>query len=201
MRTLFDVLKDLSNAAQVAALKFIVSTSCIRAFYACLFEKQEMSQAWVDVEAKARGMLMPRCKTPFDVPQAPSELLDLVITNKLRVVPMEFLKAQADEINVNVEDLVRLNQSLQGMEQDELLAYSEAVLQEYLGLIPQEVEFEAIPLKVWLVLGEKALQAVEYEKQQVMKWASIKYSPTDLAAIQLFNGDILKIQEWISGLE
>lgn len=201
MRTLFDVLKDLSNIAQVAALKFIVHTACIRAFYSCLFEKQEMSQVWKTVEAKARDAIMPRCKTPFDVPQAPSELLDLVITNKLRVVPMEFLKAQADEINVNVEDLVRLNQSLQGMEQDELLAYSEAVLQEYLGLIPQEVEFEAIPIKVWLILGEKALLAVEYEKQQIMKWALMEYSPTDSAAIQLFNGDILKIQEWIRGLE
>lgn len=201
MRTLFDVLKDLSNIAQVAALKFIVSTACIRAFYACLFEKPDMPQVWKSVETKARDAIMPLCKTPFDAPQTPAELLDLVITNKLRVVPMEFLKAQADEINVNVEDLVRLNQSLQGMEQDELSLYAKDILQEYLGLIPQEVELEAIPLKVWLILGEKALLAVEYEKQQVMKWASMKYSPTDSAAIQLFNGDILKIQEWIRGLE
>ena len=200
MRTLFDVLKDLSDIAQVAALKFIVHTACIRAFYACLFEKQEMSQAWVDVEAKARDMLMPKCQSPFDAPQTPSELLNLVITNKLRVIPMEFLKAQAEEINVNVEDLVRLNQSLQKMKQDELSLYAKDILQEYLELIPQEVEFEAIPIKIWLILGEKSLLAVEYEKQQVMKWASMSPSITDVN----LNKDILGIQEWIrevSGLE
>ena len=74
----------------------------------------------MDVEAKARDSILPKCQTPFDVPQSPSELLGLVITNELRVVPMEFLKAQADEIGVNVEDLVRLDQDLQGMEHDEL---------------------------------------------------------------------------------
>lgn len=196
MRTLFDVLKDLSDVGQVAALKFIVHTACIRAFYACLFEKQEMSQVWKSVETKARDLILPRCKTPFDVPQSPSELLGLVVTNKLRTIPMEFIEAQADEIGVSVEDLVQLNQSLQGMEEDELLTYSEDVLQKYSELIPQE----AIPTKVWLILAEKALLAVECKKQQVMKWASIKYSPTDLAAIQMFNKDILEIQEWISGL-
>ena len=205
MRTLFDVLEGMSNATQVAVLKFIAHAACIRAFYACLFETQvEMAQAWVDVEAKARDSILPKCQTPFDVPEAPSELLNLAITNKLKVVPMEFLTAQAEELDVNVEDLVQLDQSLKEMEQDELLAYSEAVLQKYSELIPQEVEFEAIPIKIWLTLADKALLAVEYEKQQVMKWSSMKPSDRDLAAIQMFNGEIIKIQEWIrevSGLE
>lgn len=185
MRTLFDVLEECTNVTQVAVLKFIVSTACIRSFYACLFETGiEMSQVWKSVETKARVMLMPRCQFPYDVAQTPAKLLNLIITSMLRVVPIEFLEAQACEIGVSVDGLVQLNQSLQGMEQDELLTYSETILQKYLELIPQEVKFEAIPIKVWLILGEKALLAVEYEKQQ---------APTDLAV----NGDILEIQKWI----
>ena len=197
MRTLFDVLENCANVTQVAVLKFIVSTSCIRALYSCLFEKQEMSRAWKSVEAKARDLILPKCQTPFDAPQTPSELLNLVITNKLRVVPMEFLTAQAEELGVGVNDLVQLNQSLQEMEEDELSLYAEDILQKYLELIPREAKFETIPQEVWLTLGEKALLAVEYEKQQVMKWASMMYSPTDSAAIQMFNKDILEIQGWI----
>ena len=195
MRTLFDVLEGMSNATQAAVLKFIAHAACIRAFYACLFETE--AQVWVDVEAKARDSILPRCKTPFDMPEAPSELLNLVITNKLRVIPIEFITAQAEELDVNVDELIRLNQSLQKMEQDELVAYSEDVLQKYSELTPQEVKFKTVPTKIWLILAEKALLAIEFEKQQIIKWASMKPSDRDLAAIQMFNGEILEIQGWI----
>lgn len=222
MRTLFDVLEECTNVTQVAVLKSVVSTACIRSFYACLAkvkkqDKQEsqevmtalklfqteaqsvdMSQVWKSVETKARDMLLPRCQSPFDVPQSPAELFKFILTSKPKPAPIEFLKALAGEINVNVDDLMQFDQISQKLKQDELSLYAKDILQEYLGVAPEEeVEFEAVPLKVWLILGEKSLQAVEKEKQRVTKRALTRQSIADLASIRLLNGDIPEIQKWI----
>lgn len=224
MRTLFDVLEDLSNVTQVAVLKSVVSSSCIRSFYACLAkvkrqdkqqESQEaltalkllqtiepqsvdMSQVWKSLETKGRDMLLPRCQTPYDAPQSSAELFKFILTSKPKPTPIEFLKALAGEVGATVEDLTQFNKISQQIKQDELLTYSKDVLQEYLGLIPEEqVEFETIPLKCWLILGEKSLQAVEKEKERVMKRAIARQSISDLATIRLLNSDIPAIQQWI----
>lgn len=187
MRTLFDVLEDCSNVTQVAVLKAVVSSSCIRSFYACLAkvkrqDKQqesqealtalkllqtiepqsvEMSQVWKSLEVKARDTLMPKCQTPYDAPQSSADLFKFLLTSKPKPAPADFLKALSGEVGVSVEDLTQFNEISQKIKQDELLTYSKDVLQEYLGLIPEEIEFEAVPLKCWLILGEKSLQAVE----------------------------------------
>lgn len=223
MHTLFDVLEDCSNVTQVAVLKAVVSSSCIRSFYACLAkvkrqDKQqesqealtalkllqtiepqsvEMSQVWKSLEVKARDMLMPKCQTPYDAPQSSAELFKFILTSKPKPAPADFLKALAGEIGLSVEDLTQFNEISQRIKQDELLTYSKDVLQEYLGLIPEEIEFEAVPLKCWLILGEKSLQAVEKEKERVTRRALARQSITDLATIRLLNADVPAIQSWI----
>lgn len=225
MRTLFDVLEDCSNATQVAVLKAVVSSSCIRSFYACLAkvkrqDKQqesqealtalkllqtiepqsvEMSQVWKSLEVKARDALMPKCQTPYDAPQSSADLFKFILESKPKPAPADFLKALAGEIGVSVEDLTQFNEISQRIKQDELLTYSKDVLQEYLGIDPdpQDVEFDLIPLKVWLILGEKALQAIEKEKERVTKRALVRQSITDLASIRLLNSDIPLIQQWV----
>lgn len=224
MKTLFDVLEDCSNVTQVAVLKAVVSSSCIRSFYACLAkvkrqdkqqESQEaltalkllqtiepqsvdMSQVWKSLEVKARDTLMPKCQTPYDAPQSSAELFKFLLTSKPKPTPVEFLQALAGEVGLNVEDLVQFDQLSQKMKQDELLTYAKDILQEYLGIVPEEAEkFELVPLKVWLVLGEKALEGIEKEKQRVTKRALVKQSISDLATIRLLNGDIPQIQKWV----
>ena len=224
MRTLFDVLEDCANVTQVTVLKAVVSSSCIRSFYACLAkvkrqDKQqesqealtalkllqtiepqsvEMSQVWKSLEVKARDALMPKCQTPYDAPQSSAELFKFILTSKPKPTPADFLKALAGEIGASVEDLTQFNEVSQRIKQDELLTYSKDVLQEYLGLIPEEIElFEAVPLKCWLILGEKSLQAVEKEKERVTRRALARQSISDLASIRLLNADVPTIQKWI----
>lgn len=221
MRTLFDVLEECTNVTQVAVLKAVINTACIRAFYACLakVKKQDqgssevlsvlklfqaaeaqvdMPQVWKSIEAVARDAIMPKCQSPYDVPQSPAELFKFVLTSKPKPTPVEFLKALSGEVGLSVEDLIQFDQISQKMKQDELSLYAKDILQEYLGLIPEEeVEFESVPLKVWLILGEKALQAVEKEKQRITKRALMRQSISDLATIRLLNGDIPQLQQWV----